>query len=100
MRLEGLSQLKNPMNSSGFESATFRLVALCLNQLRCRVPPASSGMIFIPNFVQIRPRFRILLEDDKKHEQKSTQNLRHDETLTDLYLVLIPRCGFTETSVS
>jgi hypothetical protein len=28
MRLEGLGQFKNPMTSSGFESATFRLVAL------------------------------------------------------------------------
>jgi hypothetical protein len=27
MRLEGLGQLKNPITSSGFESATFRLVA-------------------------------------------------------------------------
>jgi hypothetical protein len=27
MRLEGLGQLKNPMTSSGFEPATFRLVA-------------------------------------------------------------------------
>jgi hypothetical protein len=27
VRLEGLDQLKNPMTSSGFEPATFRLVA-------------------------------------------------------------------------
>jgi hypothetical protein len=32
MRLEGLGQLRNPMTSSGFEPATFRLVAQCLNQ--------------------------------------------------------------------
>jgi hypothetical protein len=38
VRLEGLGQLKNPMNSSEIEPATFRLVALCLNQLRYRVP--------------------------------------------------------------
>jgi hypothetical protein len=32
--LEGLGQLNNPMTSSGVEPATFRLVALCLKQLR------------------------------------------------------------------
>jgi hypothetical protein len=31
--LEGLGQLKNPVTSSGIESATFRLVVYCLNQL-------------------------------------------------------------------
>jgi hypothetical protein len=39
VRLEGLGQLKNPMTSSGIESATFRLVAECHNQLRYCVPP-------------------------------------------------------------
>jgi hypothetical protein len=38
MRLEGLSQLKNPMTSSGIEAATFRLVAYCLNQLHYLMP--------------------------------------------------------------
>jgi hypothetical protein len=38
VRLEGLGQLKNPMTSSGFEPATFRLAAYCLNQLYYRVP--------------------------------------------------------------
>jgi hypothetical protein len=37
MRLEGLGQLKNPMTSSGIKPATFRLAALCLNQLSYRV---------------------------------------------------------------
>jgi hypothetical protein len=38
VRLEGLGQLKYPVPSSGIESATFRLVAQCLNQLRYRMP--------------------------------------------------------------
>jgi hypothetical protein len=39
VRLEGLGELKNAMDSSGIEPETFRLVALCLNQLRYRAPP-------------------------------------------------------------
>jgi hypothetical protein len=36
--LEGLSQSKNAMTSSGIDTATFQLVALCLNQLRYWIP--------------------------------------------------------------
>jgi hypothetical protein len=37
VRLEVLGQLKNPVTSLEIESATFRLVAMCLNQIRYRV---------------------------------------------------------------
>jgi hypothetical protein len=39
VRLEGLGQLKNTVTSSGIESATFRPVAECFNQLLERKPP-------------------------------------------------------------
>jgi hypothetical protein len=47
VRLEGLNQLKNPMASSGIETASCRIVVECLNQLHCRVPNLlnSSGSI-------------------------------------------------------
>jgi hypothetical protein len=37
--LEGLGQLKNAITSRGIESATFQLLAQCLDQLRYRVSP-------------------------------------------------------------
>jgi hypothetical protein len=40
--MEGLGQLKNPM-TSGIETATFRLIVQCLNELLYRVPPLLSG---------------------------------------------------------
>jgi hypothetical protein len=44
VRLEGLGKLKkkNPPHP-GLEPATFQLVALCLNQLRYRVPPRKKN---------------------------------------------------------
>jgi hypothetical protein len=39
VRLEGLGRLINKVTANGLKPATFRVVALCLNQLRCRVPP-------------------------------------------------------------
>jgi hypothetical protein len=43
VRLQGLGQLKNPIDSSRIEPATFRLVAWSLDQLRYRVSHSGSG---------------------------------------------------------
>jgi hypothetical protein len=38
VQLEGLSQLKNPMSSSGIEPMTFQFTAQCLNRLHYVMP--------------------------------------------------------------
>jgi hypothetical protein len=49
---EGLCQWKIPMTPSGIETATFRLVAQCLNQLLHRLPPIKSTGLVIPDTVR------------------------------------------------
>jgi hypothetical protein len=46
VRLEWLRQLKNPITLLGIESATFRLVALCLLRYRPRLLEINSGDMF------------------------------------------------------
>jgi hypothetical protein len=57
VRLGGLDQLKNPMTSSGFEPATFRLVAYCLNQLLYGVPPELK--VTLPKYLRTTPWWSI-----------------------------------------
>ena len=45
VRPEGWSEWKIPKTPSGIESATFRLVAQCLNKLRYRLPSHYGGVI-------------------------------------------------------
>jgi hypothetical protein len=46
--LEGLSQLKNPVTSSGIKPAAFRLAAQCPNQL-CYRMPQNAGFCSLDN---------------------------------------------------
>jgi hypothetical protein len=56
MRVEELDQLNNSMALSGFDPATFRLVAEHLNQLRYRSVYASTSLKESPCYViQNRP---------------------------------------------
>jgi hypothetical protein len=48
VRLEGLSQLKNPVTSLEIESVTFWLVAQCLNKLHCCVPLSENFRLCKP----------------------------------------------------
>jgi len=62
VRPEGLCQWKIPMTPPGIESANFRFVAHCLNQLRHRVPSPTVftpqeiclGLIFVRGWVEFR----------------------------------------------
>jgi hypothetical protein len=44
--VEGLDEFKNPMTSSEIKPVTFRLVALCLNQLCYRVRHATQSSLY------------------------------------------------------
>jgi hypothetical protein len=61
-RLEGLGELKNAVTSSGIETATFQLVAWCLNQLRYGVLSNSAEYsIYLQNRPYLQTFRRCLL---------------------------------------
>jgi hypothetical protein len=55
VQLEGLGKLKNPMTSAGIETATFKLVTLCLNQMHYFVPPCTN--VVTPVFCNVFKKF-------------------------------------------
>jgi hypothetical protein len=65
VQVESLGQLKNPMASPRIETASFRLVAECLNQLRYRVPPNTDYQLknknLVTNFYQIQQQMELVL---------------------------------------
>jgi hypothetical protein len=87
VRLEVLRQLKNSVTSLVIETATFRLVHYCLNQLRYRVPlnyynkyilnmyywePGGGGQALVPRFfwkIKIEKKFiqHMVIQKMKKY---------------------------------
>ena len=63
VRPEGLCQSKILVTPSEIESATFRLVVLCLNQLRYRVPPLIHVCVYIYIYIYIYIQLFIYLSE-------------------------------------
>jgi hypothetical protein len=59
VRLEGLCHLKIPVISPGIETATFRLVAQCLNQLRYRLSPEHFFALWENEIIKVCQRTEI-----------------------------------------
>jgi hypothetical protein len=106
VRLEGLRRLKNLMISSGIETATFRLVALCPNQLRYSVPlyMNTNWEYFPVSYSTVQSKMelpwersrclRILTKDDTKisKSEPMTANICSEWKLFHLQFISLPNC--------